>query len=125
MQFLIQLAPVAPQEVMDILLALPQTENISVYEDCVSAACCMPVEIAQLLVPKVVNWLRSPYLRFLSDKVGELITRLAEGGQDDAVLILVRAFLLVFPDVPSSFDRWKIQEILMALVQPRRSCPGA
>ncbi len=116
MQYLIQIASVAPPEVMDILLALPQTENISVYEDCVSAASRMPVEIAQLLVPKVLDWLRNPYLRFLLDKVGDLITQLAEGGQDDAVLVLVRALLVIFPDVPSSFDRWKIQEILIALM---------
>ena len=116
MQYLIQLAPVAPQDVMDILLTLPQTANISVYEDCVSAACRMPSEIAQLLVPKIVDWLRSPYLRFLPDKVEELITRLAEGRQDDAILLLVRAFLVIYPDMHSSFDQWKTQEILMRQV---------
>ena len=116
MQYLIQVAPVAPVEVMDILLALPETENISVYEDCVSAACRMPGEIAQLLVPKVVDWLRSSYLRFLPDKVEELITRLADAAQNDAVLTLARAFLVIYPDMDASFDRWKTQEILMRQV---------
>ncbi|SRR6266487_753399 len=116
MQYLIQVAPVAPMEVMDILLALPRTENISVYEDCVSAACRMPGEFAQLLAPKVVEWLRSSYLRFLPDKVEELIARLADGGQNDAVLTLVRAFLVIYPAMHASFDRWKTQEILMRQV---------
>jgi len=116
MEYLIQIAPIAPQEVMDILLALPQTDNISVYEDCVRAACSMPAEIAQLLVPKVENWLHSRYLRFLPDKVVELIARLTEGVQNDAVLRLVRALLLTFPDIQASFERWKMQEILMRQV---------
>ena len=59
-RFLARVASLAPQQVLQIALAIPATENVRVYEDFLDAALAMPPEIAAALVPRAKEWATSP-----------------------------------------------------------------
>ena len=111
-QYLVQVAKLSPQQVIEIILDIPSTENVRVYEDCVDAACQIAPAIALQLVPRVIDWLQLPYQGLLADKVGALIDHLALGGESDAAMQLFAAFLDHFPDLRPTFDPWNYTRIL-------------
>jgi len=111
-QYLVEVAKLSSHQVFEIILDIPWTENVRVYEDCVDAACQMPPTIAQQLVPRVIDWLQLPYQGLLADKVGVLIDHLAHGGESDATMQLFAAFLDHFPDLRSTYDPWNYAQIL-------------
>ncbi len=111
-QYLVQVAKLAPHQVIEIILDIPSTENVRVYEDCVDVACQISPAIAQQLVPMVIDWLHLPYQGLLADKVGALIDLLARGGESDAAMQLFAAFLDRFPDLRPTYDPWNYARIL-------------
>jgi hypothetical protein len=84
-----------PKVVADIILAMPDTENISVLTDLAEAACAMPASEAVRLVDKVRSWTTTRYFRglLLSEALGRLAAHLAEGGFTDKALELASALL--------------------------------
>ena len=111
-QYLVQVAKLSPHQVLEIILDIPRTENVRVYEDCVDAACQIPPTITQQLVPRVIDWLHLPYQGLLADKVGALIDHLARGGESAAAMQLFAAFLDHFPDLRPTYDPWNYARIL-------------
>jgi len=97
-RFLARIAKEAPDKVLNVILQLPDTENIRVREDLIDAALVMPPEFAVRLVPSTKRWIRTPYHTLIPDKLGALIQHLAEGGQLEGALTLARALLAVEPD---------------------------
>ena len=111
-QYLVQIANVVPQQVCEVILAIPPSENVHVCADCLDAACQMPAAIAQQLVPRAISWLDLSYQWLLPEKAGALITHLAQGGESDAALGLFAAFLDRFPHLRSTYDPWNYARIL-------------
>ena len=111
-QYLVRIASLAPQQVCEVILAIPPSENVHVYADCLDAACQMPAAISQQLVPRAINWLDLFYQWLLPEKAGALITHLAQGGENDAALQLFAAFLDRFPHLRSTYDPWNYARIL-------------
>jgi len=111
-QYLVQVANIAPQQVCEVILAIPPSKNVHVYTDCLDAACQMPAIIAQQLVPRAISWMDLSYQWLLPEKAGALITHLAQGGESDAALQLFAAFLDRFPHLSSTYDPWNYARIL-------------
>ena len=111
-QYLVRIARLAPQQVCEVILDIPPSENVHVYADCLDAACQMPAAIAQQLVPRAINWMDLSYQWLLPEKAGALITHLAQGGERDAALQLFSAFLDRFPHLRSTYDPWNYARIL-------------
>ena len=111
-QYLVQTAKLAPQQVCAVILDIPPTENVHVYEDCLDAACQMPAAIAQQLVSSAINWMALSYQWLLPDKAGALITHLAQGGESVAALQLFTTLLDRFPQLRSTYDPWNYARIL-------------
>lgn len=86
--------------VLRIALQIPDSGNIRVYQDLADAALAMPPDLAARLVPKAKVWLENPYGLLLPQKLGDLVSHLARGGQVCAALHLARSLLAILPESP-------------------------
>lgn len=116
--------------VLRIALQIPDSRNIRVYQDLADAALAMPPDLAARLVPKAKVWLEDPYGLLLPQKLGDLVSHLARGGQVCAALRLARSLLAILPQSPeprepaeeepsalpptarARFDSWDYEQIL-------------
>jgi hypothetical protein len=102
-QYLARMArlPEAQQEVLRIVRAIPETDNIRVHADLLEVALALPAGQAAQLVERACNWLQSPFESIVTFKVGDLIAHLATGGQCQAALRLATATFALEPAVPT------------------------
>lgn len=130
-RYLARMAVYRPEEVLEIALAI-ETNNPSVHRDFIEAALNMPPDVAARMEAKIKGWIneKSPYSFYLllSQKVGELISFLAKGGQATVALELAQTLLAVrltpqskssaatdylpAPEVKPRFDEWHYNHIL-------------
>jgi len=98
-RYLVRMASKSPEHVLEVILNIPETENVRVHEDLAEAACAMPPELTARWIKKEIDWIRSQqHLYFLIPKIhGKLISHLARGGQVDDALNLARTLLTVLP----------------------------
>jgi len=92
-RYLARMAKQDPQNVLRVLLALPDTENVRVHEDLADAALVMPPALSAQIVPKARRWIACPYQMLLPTKLGALLSHLARGGEVEAALDLAGALL--------------------------------
>lgn len=97
-RYLVRMAELAPTEVAKVSLKIPRTENVRVYEDLIDVALKLPTHLAVRFVPKAKVWLESPCQLLLPEKLGDLVSRLAKGGQVKAALDLARTLITILPD---------------------------
>lgn len=105
-RYLVRIAADAPEEVIQTILAIPDTNNPRVHEDYVDAALEVPAAVATTLAEKIAAWLDGPlaYTSFrLADKVAEYVAFLAEDGRSESVA-LAKTLLVVRPDPRSESD---------------------
>lgn len=117
-RYLARVAGSAPDRVLEVALAIPETDNVRVHEDLAQAAIAMPASLAAKWVEREVQWLEGQRRAFflLPDELGRLITHLAEGGEVDAAFVLARALLepLVPEKKPEGDEtiRWPANPVL-------------
>lgn len=122
-QYLARMAriPEAQQEVLNIALQIPDTDNVRVHEDLVDIALSLPPDLAAQLVPKAERWLQAEHYLLLPEKLGDLIVHLAKGQETEAALRLARVVLSVAPDLTAArelgvphrhFDEWQYGQIV-------------
>lgn len=128
-RYLARMARLNPELVLEVLLEIPDTDNVRVYEDLADAALNMPPNLAARLVERAKTWARSPYQLLLPEKLGALAAHLARGGEVDNALGLARVLLEVLPDPRADevsaedpiafppepkarFDTWDYEQIL-------------
>ena len=99
-RYLVRMALHAPAKVLDIMLAVPPTDNIRVYEDFASAAAAMPPELAAKWSEREAVRIEKPEVLFglLPVKLSALMNRLLQGGKVTAALALARSLLEILPD---------------------------
>lgn len=100
------LKPDIAEIVLNVILHIPDTENVLVLEDFADAALNMPPDSAARLLEKAKNWVRSPYNSRLQEKLGMLVAHLARGGKVDEALELARVLLEILPD-PAAEEAFK------------------
>lgn len=129
-RYLSRMATKAPHTVLEVILQIPETDNVGVHEDFIDAALAMPADLAAKLVTKAKQRIELPHPLFLPQKLGKLIEYLAKGGQGEAALDLAGSLLEVQPDPKAAdkmfedssyplppeprarFDVWEYKEIL-------------
>lgn len=117
--YLARMAASEPNTVLEVIFQLPTTNNIRIHDDIIDAALAMPANLAAKLVSKAIIWLESPSQLLLPEKLGKLVSHLAQGGQGDEALHLTRSLLAISPDLimPSEpkahFDDWYYEQILI------------
>jgi len=101
-RFLIRMAPVVPDRVLELILTIPETANFLIHQDFAEASLELPPAFAAKLLPKIKHWLDVGRTRGqLNLKLGELLKVLAEDGQSAAALELSH-LLLDFVATPNS-----------------------
>jgi hypothetical protein len=140
-RYLARMGSHAPEIVRDIILKMPETENVRVHEDVIEAALSMPPTVAAKLTDKIRAWLDTRRSPLLPETLGQLISHLARGGQVSEALELARTVLAVFPgddivaDLPGGtyrsrqdpaarFDTWYYGEILKKYIPDLVSVSG-
>lgn len=118
-RYLARMAAYEPNTVLEVILQLPNTENIRIHEDIADAALAMPANLAAKLISKAIIWFESQSQLLLPEKLGKLIPHLAQGDQVEEALHLTRSLLAISPDpiMPSEpkarFDDWYYEQILV------------
>jgi hypothetical protein len=80
------------RDVVEVAFAL-ETNNPQAHECVAEAALALPVADGARLAPKIASFLTSPYRWALPPKVRDLIARLAQEGEADAALLLLRPLM--------------------------------
>ncbi len=98
-QYLVRMAPQKPETVLDVILQIPDTDNIRVHEDLADAALAMPAELAAHWANKEAEWIETQEVlhSFLPEKIGDLIEHIAKGGQVQEALHLANTLLAILP----------------------------
>jgi hypothetical protein len=97
-EYLARMAREAPEIVLDVILAMPITDNVRVNEDLIDAALSMPPELAGKLSERARLLVESKYVPLFPEKLGTYVAYLAEGGEKNGALSLARTILAVLPD---------------------------
>jgi hypothetical protein len=101
-RLLTRMAPLAPDQVLELVLNIPDTTNFLIHQDFAEASLKLPPALAAKLLPKIRRWLDvGRTTGQLNLKLGELLKILAEGGQCTAALELSH-LLLDFVATPNS-----------------------
>jgi hypothetical protein len=119
-RYLFRMAKLAPEIVTEVVVELPDTENIRIHDDVVDIALVLPGPLAARLVPQAKKYIRAPYRMLLPEKLGALVGKLVDNGEVDASLDLARTLLEVLPDPKpvlvaeptSHIDSWHYERIL-------------
>jgi hypothetical protein len=119
-RYLLRMAKLDPETVTEIVLRIPETENMRVHDDLSDIALALPGPDAARLVPQAKGWVRAQHGLLFPQKIGALVAKLAEEGEADAALDLAGALLEVLPDprpilVPEPIghmDAWHYERVL-------------
>jgi hypothetical protein len=119
-RYLLRMASLKPDVVLEVMLQIPDTDNVRVHEDLAEVALAMPAAMAAEWAKKEVRWIaKHERLYFLlPDKLGRLLKHLAIGGQGDVALQLAQVLLSVLPD-PKAKEKRKQGEEFGFIIEPQ------
>jgi hypothetical protein len=137
-QYLARMAriPAAQREVLDIVQAMPDTDNINVHNDLLDIALVLPANAAASLVGKARSWLQTPYHGMVKYHIGDLIAHLASGGETNAALQLAKDTFSLLPNAPNDggslfspeprgwIEDWHYEEALKKAIPPLVTADG-
>ncbi|MFY9728712.1 MAG: hypothetical protein WB579_10045 [Bryobacteraceae bacterium] len=137
-QYLARMAriPAAQREVLDIVQAMPDTDNINVHNDLLDIALALPPNLASSLVGKARSWIQTPYHGLVKYHIGDLIAHLASGGETNAALQLARDTFSLLPNAPREegslfspeprawIEDWHYDEALKKAIPPLTTADG-
>lgn len=110
--YLVRIADKAQDEVLEILKALPDTDNERVMDDVVQALLKIDTRKAFRLTGTVKNYVNKPQFIMLHQSATEFVCKLANDGYDRLALELAREMLEVSPD-PEKEDKLKSDHVMM------------
>jgi len=128
-RYLARMASQKAETVLEIIVQIPETDNVRIHEDLLDAALAMPPKVSVKLLENAKQWAKLKYSNIiLPEKFGDLISHLAKGGEIDASLGLARVVLEILPDPKEKekedaryglppeptarFDEWDYRKIL-------------
>jgi len=137
--YLVTIAGEATGQIIDIVLALPKTDNLRIYDDILAIALKLEGQESARLLPKLVEYTELKN-QFLADRYPDLLQHWAAQGNIDEALEIVKR-LIPFRKDPKAqekqqlckknpnalgtslepaprFDQWEYQQILEKGVRP-------
>lgn len=119
-QYLARIASEVPEDVRDVILAIPETDNWRVHYDMTDAACSMPPRIAVPIAEREIDWISEQNgLSFpLASQLGTLVSNLARGGEEDVAIGLASVLWAVRPE-PRSEEKAKQNGLGSRFLRPR------
>lgn len=102
--YLAKVSEAAPDEVIELVLRLPEVDNPRVYDNILDIALRLPGEQSAQLKPKVLEYAGMDY-QFLTYRYAELLAHWAAEQQITAALDLAEALVQFSPDPDSESKR--------------------
>jgi len=106
-RYLVRVAAQAPGSVLEVVRALPDSDNTRVRQDVIDILNEVPPALAVEFVKKVVPWVGDRFQLLLPTKAAILMRRLALAGYSEAALTLTTKLFALQPDErerPPDFD---------------------
>jgi hypothetical protein len=97
-RYLARMAKIAPEDVLQIILRIPDTDNILIHENFIEAAIVMPAELAVKISNKVKTWIESQQGMLFAVKYGKFISHLAMGNKIEEAISIADSLLQIMPD---------------------------
>jgi len=134
--YLKRMASVVPQDVKEIILRIPETQNSTTNYNLTDAALKMPPHVAAELVPRTILWIETCQSLWMTDNCAQLVSHLSVGNEMEAALDLARALLSLFlepvqeksteetgrnwsrTEPAGHMDNWHYGEILKEIISP-------
>lgn len=124
-EYLARMASLDPETVIEVILKIPETDNERIHQDYVDAALNMPLDFAAKIAANEIKWIqKSQYLYLLlPEKLGRLVTKLAESGKIGTALGLMEELLqpsnssertVIGPSgkIRGKFDEWQYEKLV-------------
>lgn len=93
--------PEAHEDVLNVAMSIPETDNVLVHLDLLRIAGNLPPVQAARLAERAPQWIRTGTLLTSDRAAAALISHLANGGQTARALELTRVFFEILPPRPS------------------------
>ena len=93
--------PEAHEDVLNVAMSIPETDNVLVHLDLLRIAGNLPPELAARLAEGAPQWIRSRALLTSDRAAATLIAHLASGGKKARALELTHALFEILPSQPS------------------------
>ena len=107
--YLSRVSDKAPDEVADIVLALPQTDNPRVYNYILEIALKVPGQVSIRLLPKLLEYTRLR-VQIIPHRFAELLAHLAKESQYPAALVIAESIIRFLPDPHAEYKRKRRRE---------------
>jgi len=93
--YLARVASEAPEQVAEVMMKIPATDNFRVHADLARAAASLPAKLAARWAKEESAWVaRQEYLSFVPPEAwGALIAHLAQSGEENVAISLARSLL--------------------------------
>ncbi len=119
-RYLARIASEVPEQVRDVILLIPETDNWRVHHDMTEAACSMPAGTAVPVAEQEIAWIteQSSLCYPLASQLGALVSRLARGEEMEVAIELASALWAVRPD-PKSEKEAEHERPGSRFLQPR------
>lgn len=121
-QFLARMAKTQPEGVIEIILGLPETENVRVHWDLLDAALALPPALAARWTETEATWVEKQAVldMFLAEKLACLAIHLAKGGKQSEGLRIARVLLQIVPPTePKKPATTEEEKFSLSLREPR------
>ena len=125
-KYLIKISAQRPREVINTIKDIQETNNFRVHIDLVECALKMPSPIAKEILSLAKKWLPTPYPTLISEKLGDLCTKLSQENETGSALKLLEDLLDIEKEDGESefllkgarphFDLWNYEQILKNVV---------
>ena len=102
--YLSRVSDKASDEVADIVLALPQTDNPRVYNYILEIALKVPGQVSTRLLPKLLEFTRLR-VQIIPHRFAELLAHLAKESQYPAALVIAESIIRFLPDPHAEYKR--------------------
>lgn len=89
--------PEAHEDVLNVAMSIPETDNLLVHLDLLRIAGNLPPVMAAQLAERAPHWIRSGTMLTSDRAVAALISHLAKGGETARALELTRVFFEILP----------------------------
>ncbi|MBU0515438.1 MAG: hypothetical protein KJ621_11755, partial [Proteobacteria bacterium] len=105
------------QDVLKLILGLPETDNPWVQMDLLDAGLALPSDLAARMKQLVTRWIESDYTHMTARRLGKFMAHLAAGGELDAAFYVAKCLLKATPLAEKQADS-RLKRIFARQRQP-------
>lgn len=120
--YLIMIADQKPNEVLELMKSIEETENIRIHLALIECALKIPSSLAKEIIPLARKWITVPYSSPIPEKLAELCVKFSDENELTSALDLLEVILdvkvsesepkIMLKEAHPHFDLWSYEKIL-------------